>query len=85
VYIGSWAENLAKDGRLFEFDPETHEMYHAELERLRSQVKRPTYHEKKLSVDSYARWTREMDAEDEARNLINRHRQKLSERKPATV
>lgn len=78
VYIGSWAEHLVKDGRIFEYDPETHDLYQAELERLRAQVKHPTYHEKKLSVDHYASWTRELDVEDEARDIINKHRQKIA-------
>ena len=74
VYIGSCAENLAKSGRLFEYDPETHKLYQTEIERLRSQVKHPTYCEKKLEVDSYARWTLEMDVDAEAESLINKHR-----------
>jgi hypothetical protein len=83
IYVGTWAEDLAKSGRLFDYDPETHELYRTEIERLRSQVKHPTYHEKKQSVDQYARWTCEMDVDDEARSLVSKQRQRLSEKQQA--
>lgn len=83
VYVGSCADNLAKDGRLFDYDPETHKLYQAELERLRTQVKHPTYYEKKMEADDYARWTREMDVDDEAHALVSKQRQRLSEKQQA--
>lgn len=85
AYVGGRAENLASDGRLYVYDEGTFNFYRAELERLRSQAKHPTYFEKKVEIDEYSGWIIKMDPDDEASNILNRHRAKITERQPVAV
>ncbi len=83
TYHGSAAEALARDGRLFWINPDTERFYYAELERCRTQIKHPTYYDRKIEADSYATWISEMCVDDEVEKLLNKYRGVMA--KPVAV
>ncbi len=74
VFLGPSAEYSVKDGSIYLSGDETDELYHAEVERCREQVKHPTYHEKKCEIDNYGNWLNEMSVEEEVEKLLNKYR-----------
>jgi len=72
--IGPVAETYMKDGRLFQHDGDTHNIYLREAEKARAVMKQPTYYEKKKENDNYSDRLTEFDLDKEVDAVLARHR-----------
>lgn len=72
--LGPVAETYMKDGRLFQHDTGTHDIYLREADKARAALKRPTYYEKKRDNENYAQRLTEFDLDKEFETVLARHR-----------
>lgn len=72
--LGPVAETYMKDGRLFQYDENTHDVYLREADKVRAGVKHPTYYEKKKANDNYSDRLTDFDLEAEVDALLASHR-----------
>lgn len=74
AYVGSFADQITRNGQIFNHDKETHELFLSESDRLRAQLKKPTYFEKKQEMESSSRWALEMNVDEEVETAIEKYR-----------
>jgi hypothetical protein len=72
--LGPVAETYMKDGRLFQFDTGTQDIYLREADRARAAMKRPTYYEKKRDNENYSQRLTEFDLDKEFGAALARYR-----------
>ena len=83
TYHGVGADTFGRTGRLFWVSPDAESSYYAELDRCRAQIKHPTYYDRKVEADNYARWISEMSIDDEVRQVLDKYRGAMT--KPLAV
>lgn len=74
VFYGPMADRQCKGGYIFLSDSENDKAYNAEVERLRTQVKHPTYYLKRDEIDRRFNWSVAVNPDDEAERLVNKYR-----------
>lgn len=71
--LGPVAETYMKDGRLFQHDTATQDIYLREADKARAAMKHPTYYEKKRDNDACSQRLTEFDLDREFEAALARH------------
>jgi len=87
--IGPVAHQYLKSGSLYNFDSDTNHIFEAEVEKVRSQVRRPTYYERRQAYETKGDALLRFSLDDEYEKIIDKYRAKYQagklEKDPASV
>lgn len=86
--MGPVAHQYLKSGALYGFDSDTNHIFEAEAEKVRLQVKRPTYYERRQAYDAKAEALIMFNLNDEYERIMAKYRPKYQvdnpEKEPAS-